>query len=280
MAKDVRNMSQPLSTGLELVLNACEGELQIVLTDDERLVCAQSWNMVQRGTEILVPALRQIFELSDRKLANLRRIGCLRGPGSFTGIRLVLATAAALRRTTRAQLASLDYLQALATTCAKQERLLYGRKIWVLTHARRSLVHCCLHQCYGPVIPCYAEEAVELVSPAEAFARIQACAELEALPVFACGSGLARNRELEERLLASCGVRVRVRADIVSPSVEALMLLGRHGDYFPKDVEPLYVRPCDAVENLPSLAERMGMDAGEAVEELRDKLGRRPESAI
>ena len=50
MAKDVRNMSQPLSTGLELVLNACEGELQIVLTDDERLVCAQSWNMVQRGT--------------------------------------------------------------------------------------------------------------------------------------------------------------------------------------------------------------------------------------
>ena len=280
MAKDVRNMSQPLSTGLELVLNACEGELQIVLTDDERLVCAQCWNMVQRGTEILAPALRQIFELSGRRLANLRRIGCLRGPGSFTGIRLVLATAAALRRTTRAQLASLDYLQALATTCAKQEQLLYGRKIWVLTHARRNLVHCCLHQCYGPVIPCYAEEAVELVSPAEAFARIQACAEREALPVFACGSGLARNRELEARLLASCGIRVRVRADIVSPSVEALMLLGRHGDYFPKDVEPLYVRPCDAVENLPSLAERMGMDAGEAVEELRDKLGRRPESAI
>ena len=163
MAKDVRNMSQPLSTGLELVLNACEGELQIVLTDDERLVCAQCWNMVQRGTEILAPALRQIFELSGRKLANLRRIGCLRGPGSFTGIRLVLATAAALRRTTRAQLASLDYLQALATTCAKQEQLLYGRKIWVLTHARRNLVHCCLHQCYGPVIPCYAEEAVEQV---------------------------------------------------------------------------------------------------------------------
>ena len=125
-----------------------------------------------------------------------------------------------------------------------------------------------------------AGEAVELVSPAEAFARIQACAEREALPVFACGSGLARNRELEARLLASCGGRVRVRADIVSPSVEALMLLGRHGDYFPKDVEPLYVRPCDAVENLPSLAERMGMDAGEAVEELQDKLGRRPESAI
>ena len=85
---------------------------------------------------------------------------------------------------------------------------------------------------------------------------------------------------LEARLLASCGGRVRVRSDIVSPSVEALMLLGRHGDYFPKDVEPLYVRPCDAVENLPSLAERMGMDAGEAVEELQDKLGRRPESAI
>ena len=107
MARDARNSGRPLSTGLELVLNACEGELQIVLTDDERLVCAQTWNMVQRGTEILAPALRQIFELSGRKIANLRRIGCLRGPGSFTGIRLVLATAAALRRTTRAQLAAI-----------------------------------------------------------------------------------------------------------------------------------------------------------------------------
>jgi len=280
MAKDVRNMSQPLSTGLELVLNACEGELQIVLTDDERLVCAQAWNMAQRGTEILAPALQQIFRLSGRKIANLRRIACLRGPGSFTGIRLVLGTAAALRRTTRAQLAAIDYLQALATTCAKQERLLYGRKIWVLTHARRNLVHCSLFQCYGPVIPCYAEASVTLISPDEAFERIRACAEGESLPVFVCGSGIARNGSLADRLASGAPEFMRMRADIVSPSVEALMLLGRHGDYFPRDVDPLYVRPCDAVENLPGLAERMGLNGSEAVEELQGKLRRRPESAI
>ena len=92
------------STGLELVLNACEGDLQIVLTDDEELVCAQNWAVANNGTEILAPAIRQIFALAGKRLADLKRIGCVRGPGGFTGIRLVLATAAALRRTTGAQL--------------------------------------------------------------------------------------------------------------------------------------------------------------------------------
>ena len=137
------------STGLELVLNACEGDLQIVLTDDEELVCAQNWAVANNGTEILAPAVRQIFALAGKRLADLKRIGCVRGPGGFTGIRLVLATAAALRRTTGAQLAALDYLRALATTLAMQEQLLYGNRIWVLTHARRGLVHACCHMCSG-----------------------------------------------------------------------------------------------------------------------------------
>lgn len=40
---------------------------------------------------------------------------------------------------------------------------------------------------------------------------------------------------------------------LTSPGVAALCLLARHGDYVPEDLEPLYVRPCDAVENLPHL---------------------------
>ena len=68
--------------------------------------------------------------------------------------------------------------------------------------------------------------------------------------------------------------------DLTSPDIAALCLLARHGDYFPQDLEPLYVRPCDAVENLPHLAGRQGLDADEAVSALGNMLARTPESEI
>lgn len=270
------------STGLELVLNACEGDLQIVLTDDEELVCAQNWAVANNGTEILAPAIRQIFALAGKRLADLKRIGCVRGPGGFTGIRLVLATAAALRRTTGAQLAALDYLRALATTLAMQEQLLYGNRIWVLTHSRRGLVHACCHMCYGPVIPAAAMRAVELATPEEVLEAVSLQAADGKGRVHVLGSGLVRNVGLRESLedLASRSGTLSVRADIIRPSVPALRLLGRHGDYFPEDVEPLYVRPCDAIENLPRLAEKMGCSASRSVSELDRMLHEEPHSAI
>ncbi|MDO5536491.1 MAG: tRNA (adenosine(37)-N6)-threonylcarbamoyltransferase complex dimerization subunit type 1 TsaB [Desulfovibrionaceae bacterium] len=268
-------MRKSYSTGLELVLCACEKELLIVLTDDEELICANVWALQDRATELLAPSLKQMFALAGRSIADVRRIGCVRGPGSFTGTRLVLATAAALRRTTRAQLGALDYLQALATTLAMREQLLYGRRLWILTHARRDLVHAALYQCYGPVIPCYAVQEVRLMSHAEAVAAVTATAEAEPHPVYAAGSALLRAPGLTAELEARGGGRVLTRL-LPCPSIDALRLLGRHGDYFPRDVEPLYIRPCDAVENLPSLSERMGRDAGESVRELDRLLAREP----
>ena len=238
--------------------------------------------VANNGTEILAPAIRQIFALAGKRLADLKRIGCVRGPGGFTGIRLVLATAAALRRTTGAQLAALDYLRALATTLAMQEQLLYGNRIWVLTHARRGLVHACCHMCYGPVIPAAAMRAVELATPEEVLEAVSLQAADGKGRVHVLGSGLVRNVGLRESLedLASRSGTLSVRADIIRPSVPALRLLGRHGDYFPEDVEPLYVRPCDAIENLPRLAEKMGCSASRSVSELDRMLHEEPHSAI
>lgn len=260
-----------LSTGLELVLCACESDLHIVLTDDEELVFASTWGLRDRASELLAPTLDFAFKSAGYAFSDLRRIGCVRGPGSFTGIRLVLATAAALRRTTRARLASLDYMQALATTLAMAEHLLYGRKIVVLTHARRDLVHCASFTSYGPVIPAIAHGETTLVSPEAALETVRALAKDEPETVLVPGSALARQKELASALEAEPNVGVRAQK---TPSVEALRLLGRHGDYFDKDVEPLYVRPCDAVENLPELSRRMGRDPDKANEELESLLSR------
>ena len=40
------------------------------------------------------------------------------------------------------------------------------------------------------------------------------------------------------------------------------------------------MRPCDAVENLPGLAPRLGLDPATAVTSLAEKLDRAPQSEI
>ncbi|MBD5642207.1 MAG: tRNA (adenosine(37)-N6)-threonylcarbamoyltransferase complex dimerization subunit type 1 TsaB [Desulfovibrio sp.] len=261
------------STGLELILNACESVLQIAVTENEKPLCFEEWFAPGRATEILAPALEQICMRLAIRPGDFRRIGCFAGPGSFTGIRLVLATAAALRRTGRARLASLDYLQALATSAVMRRAWLYPGKVFVVTHARRDLVHFQEFVSFGPVIPAQPASDVELLEPAAALGRIQ---EQRCL---VCGSGLERHAQLfvlPPMKESGQGSQIQFMPDLVNPDLGALRLLARHGDYFPADVEPKYARGCDAVENL---VEREG-GASQTVKQLEAILKTSPESRI
>ena len=287
------------STGLELILNAAEGVLQIVVTGDEKPLCSQQWHKADRATEILAPALENLCAALGIKPNSFRRMACVRGPGSFTGIRLVLATAAALRRTGHAQVAGLDYMQALATTAVVRSQLLFGITVWVLTHARRNLVHCQPFMSYGPAIPAQALAPVDLCAPQEALERILASRTAplpEGVPearraVWVCGSGLERNAALfapldllhtadGSRHPTDGGAPVIALNELTSPDINALCLLARHGEYADQDIEPLYVRPCDAVENLPQLAPRQGLTGEEATTTLEQMLQRPAQSDI
>ena len=163
-----------------------------------------------------------------------------------------------------------DYLQALATSAAMDRRLPYGTPITVLTHARRNLVHFQPYVSYGWSIPAQPAEDVRLCSPEDILARLTGTTGA------VCGSGLQRNpallAQLAEQPALLCLDQLRL------PSIDALRLLARHGDYAREDIDPLYVRPCDAVDNLPQLAQRMGLDAGEAQAELQRQLQRPPSS--
>lgn len=262
-------MSSAWSTGLELILNACENVLQIAVTENEKPLCFEEWRKQGRYAEILTDAIAEICRRLEIKADSFRRIACFAGPGSFTGIRLVLSVAAALRRVSRAQLASLDYLQALATSAVMARGALYPEKVFAITHARRELVHCQEFISYGPQIPAVAQGEAELITPESALQK------LGAEPCLACGSGLARYPELFGLPVTGQGPKGAEDAvllpGLVDPSLGALCLLARHGDYFPRDVEPKYVRGCDAVENLKD---------GESLSAVERELGKDARSEI
>ena len=261
-----------LSTGLELILNACEGVLQIAITDDEKPLCFQEWFVPKRATETLAPALQNIFTLLNIAPKKFRRIACVCGPGSHTGIRLVLTTAAAFRRIGKAQLASLDYMQSLASTAAIMRGLPYGSKIYVLTNAARNLLHFRSFLSYGPQIPAQPLSELELLSPAQALAKFST------QPCHICGSALNKYQDIFNDPYANMERMnypgPQFMPNLINPNLDALRLLARHGDYFPRDLEPINIRNCDAVENLEDIAIKRGEDPVELLTKLNSILGR------
>jgi tRNA threonylcarbamoyl adenosine modification protein YeaZ len=258
--------------GLTLVLNAAEGRLQIVLADGPELLCAQDWAAFRRGTELLAPALERIFSGLRLRFFDLQRIACVRGPGSFTGIRLALSTAAALARASGALLAGLDYMQALALGVrVLEEENAASQRIWVLKHARRDLA---LAQVFAPgghdALP-RAVSALELLKPAHCLQRMREQAQ-DGMRLWALGSALARHAEFAALPgLASC-----VPERFWRPSPEALLRLAHHAEYGRQDIEALYAQTCDAVENLESAAARRGEDPASARARLESLLAAPP----
>jgi tRNA threonylcarbamoyl adenosine modification protein YeaZ len=283
-----------------LVLNAAESLLHIIIARREAdgthtRLCAQSWHAPAQGAEILTPALDDALQRLRIAPHDIGRIAAVRGPGSFTGLRLVLATASGLARATGALQAGLDYLPLLAASALQAipaEALedpspqnappiaAFSRRVWVLTHARRNLVHLQGFQAeaLGPVedmsgLPLSLRSLCDILvcSPEEAalyltrFEAEQPAPQGKAASL-ALGSGLTRNREsFAQALQAEAGKSASpplllLPSSFDHPSPEVLQGAATDAVYGPADPEPLYIRPADAIDNLEKIAISLGLD--------------------
>ncbi|WP_051384506.1 tRNA (adenosine(37)-N6)-threonylcarbamoyltransferase complex dimerization subunit type 1 TsaB [Nitratidesulfovibrio termitidis] len=315
---------------ITLALNAAESRVQAAALRDGEALFAQEWHVPSQGTELLAPALADAFARMRLSLHDVRRIACVQGPGSFTGLRLVLSTAAGMARALDAELAGLSYTQLLA--CGPL--LPRGTVLWVLTHARRGLVHMQAFRMPGETLDAVGADAPdapdatvaatpaplpEALTPVEAatldaavarivafqsglehaedksaatgcdtdaaVARIVAfqsdlehaedksaatgCDTDAAPSVWLMGSGATRNRAVLTQALAELLPQARFLPSRFDHPAPALLLpLASAAAYGPDDVQPLYVRPCDAEENLPAMAAARGMDPEQARLEL------------
>ena len=276
-----------------LVLNAAEGRLQMLITgkgpdgEPEPRFFGQ-WHAPSQGAELLAPALNDACKRLRLKIQDLRRIAVVRGPGSFTGIRLALATASGLCRATGAECGGIDYLPLLAANAALQlgplcnnnpthegtgpERTAQDgssqtappRPVFVsLTHARRNLLHMQAFAAEkdGSLIPL----TDILVLPPEEAAERTGSLSPSSSALYLFGSGLTRNREPLGNALAERGIRaLMLRGSFDHPGPEALLAAALATPYGRKDIAPLYVRPADAEDNLAHIAAGLGLDPEQA----------------
>ena len=260
---------------LTLILNSMEGPMQLVLAKQANaagnsLCIADSmcWEPQGQGAETLIPNIEKFLERNGLFPASINRIACVRGPGSFTGIRLALGTALGLSRSIpgRPSLGGIDYLPLIAATAAGENALPPGASIWALTHARRGQVHLQGFKAGERLDPLGEPEGCLLEKAALSInAR-----SLPGAPIYLAGSGLARNREY---FSANAPEAILLESPVY-PGLNALTEAAAKASYSDKPIDPLYLRVSDAEENLPYIATGLGLDPRQAVLDLLKLTGR------
>lgn len=89
----------------------------IALLRNDILLAEFTLQIRKTHSEQLMPHISQLFEFAGLSLSDLQAVAVSSGPGSFTGLRIGLATAKALAYARRVKLIGVPTLEALAYAC-------------------------------------------------------------------------------------------------------------------------------------------------------------------
>lgn len=247
---------------LLLALSGPEERLQLVLgepgPDGFRLLASREWTVPGQSIRFLVPGLDETLRGFGITMDAVSRIACVRGPGSFTGLRLVLAAAEGLAAGKGLPLAGLDYLELLAQGPAP----LVDGPLHVLTYARRGLVY--LQSFDAPATaPLGPVTALTLNEAAQRMAEHGPAAHLT-------GSGLRKNPEFFAEMASENPGYTLLPAQWDNPTPQTLLDASTRADFGSESIEPVYVRATDAEDNLPTIAKKRGLDPDEARKRLNE----------
>ena len=270
---------------ITLILNSMEGPLQLLLAENNSqseklsLKAVKEWEPQGQGAETLIPNLAALLQENNLVASDIFRIACVRGPGSFTGIRLALTTALGLARSIASEplLAGLDYLPLLAKTgLEKINSNQLPCSIWVLTHARRGQIHIqgfAAANANREITPLCEPEGCLIKKGLEKIKNLSPKSQ----PVFLLGSALPRNAEVIHEKFADELLTKQVilfDEEFFIPSQASLLAAAKLAEYSAKPIEALYIRSSDAEENLPYIAAGLGLDPHQAMLDLLKLTGR------
>ncbi len=113
----------------------------VAVTDGDRLLAEINLDVRKTPTEWLLPSIETLLATAEIDKSALDAIAVVRGPGSFTGLRVGMATAKGLAMALKCPLLGVSSLQCLAM------QLPYARlPICVMMDARKQEVYTALYQ--------------------------------------------------------------------------------------------------------------------------------------
>jgi tRNA threonylcarbamoyladenosine biosynthesis protein TsaB len=181
---------------------------------------------VRRGRD-LVPLISRLLAEGGLTPANLDVVACGVGPGSFTGIRIGIATAAALAYAAGKPVLDVGSLDGIAANAPED-----ARRVVVLLDARQGRVFRGRFRREGPRL--VAEEAYDAPSAEDARASLPADA-------FVLGDARAKYADLFGAFRGEA--EAPVRPDILATLAAARFGAGERKR--PEDLRPLYLRLSD-----------------------------------
>jgi tRNA threonylcarbamoyladenosine biosynthesis protein TsaB len=222
----------------------------VALVNDGRILCSRSCPLRLTHSESLMPVIAEVLEEVNDSLSNIQAVAVAVGPGSFTGLRVGLATAKGLCVGRGIPVVGVPTMEALALPFRGEEL-----PVWVLLPSRREHVYSALFQW---VVKDGGWEPRRV--RAERNQRVEEFLSELNQASFVAGPGL---RNLEEEVLAVGGdlVRVDPRSHRDSDG-SGVALLGEERALAGEGLEPRQVRPLYVVEQvakpLPKFAAENG----------------------
>ncbi len=209
---------------LVLGLDTSESPGSVALLEGTTLAVERALPEPLRHAECLLPTIEALLESSARTREELGRICVNLGPGSFTGLRIGLATAKGMGQARRMELVGVD------GTIAYRERAGAERRVCVAIASRRDLVYA---RWFSDARP--RTETV-MLHEAELVERLRA----ERRPM--CVVGSAARRIVEQLGDSACALLGPEEA--LAPSALAVARIGallREARL--QELEPMYVEP-------------------------------------
>ena len=207
----------------------------VALCEDERLLAEMTVNTGNTHSESLLPTVEAVLKITGTDIDDIDLFACSTGPGSFTGVRIGVATVKGIAYGKEKPCASISTLEALAQNLRGFDGI-----ICPVMNARRNQVYNALFECKDSVIT--------RLTPDRALSIDELDAELaeKDMPVFLCGDGY----EITEKGFKHTKVRnvpYRMRlANAYGVAICALDAFNKGNVVSDSDLVPIYLRPSQA----------------------------------
>ena len=224
---------------LVLALDTSHPKGSVAIARGDEILCEILFDASDTHSATLLPSVDACFKTTRVSLAEIDRIGVVTGPGSFTGLRIGLATVKAFAAVRRVPVVPLVSLEVLAAAFP----FVPGAVVPLIDARRGEVYAACYRTAEGSpieILPVFS------ATPDRLAAALAAAGLAE--PLILCGTGALRYRAVLEAAMPAGSRFAGARWSYPSAALAAVMALGRAAvpDGELAALEPLYVRPPDA----------------------------------